>query len=98
MEMSYADKYSGRIMDENYIAELTELTLENIRFLGDDGVINGAHAVYRTTFTMGTLVAQIAGVPINESLAGNDTLNSDWEAENSYLTGEWTIGELLREQ
>lgn len=98
METSYADENTGGIMDENYIAELTELALENICFSGDDGVLNGAHTVYGTTFTMGAIVAQTAGVPINESLVGNDTLNSEWEAENSYLPGAWTIGDILREQ
>lgn len=98
METSYADENTGGIMDENYIAELTELALENICFSGDDGVLNGAHTVYGATFTMGAIVAQTAGVPINESLVGNDTLNSEWEAENSYLPGAWTIGDILREQ
>lgn len=64
MEMAYADRGIGGAMSKNYISELTELALENESF-SFDGKINGAHTVPGATFTMGGLVAQTSGVPIN---------------------------------
>ena len=40
---------------------------------------------------------QTAGVPINENLVSDDTLNGDWDSENNYLPGVWTIGDILNE-
>lgn len=48
------------------------------------------------TFTMGGLVAQTSGVPINENLISNDTLNSKWESDNNYVPGVWAIGDVLK--
>lgn len=94
METTYADKKSGGAMWENYIPELTELALKNISFSANSS-LNGAHTVPGATFTMGALVAQTSGVPINETLVSNSTLNGTWESENNYLPGVWSIGDVL---
>lgn len=97
MEMTYANRESGGAMMENYIPELADIALENECF-GDGEQLNGAYTLPGATFTMGALVAQTSGVPINENLVSNDALNSNWESENNYLPGVWTIGDILNEQ
>ncbi len=97
MEMTYANLESGGAMMENYIPELADIALENECF-GDGEQLNGAYTLPGSTFTMGALVAQTSGVPINENLVSNDTLNANWESENNYLPGVWTIGDILNEQ
>lgn len=97
MEMSYADKSVGGAMSENYIPELTQISLDNENF-GTYGKLNGAHTTPGATFTMGGLVAQTSGVPINENLISNDTLNATWESENNYVPGVWAIGDILEQE
>lgn len=94
MEITYADKASGGAMDENYIPELTGLSQENVNF-SDGKLLNGGYPVSGAGFTLGALVAQTAGVPINQSLVNNDTLNSSWKQDNFFLSGVYSIGDLL---
>lgn len=95
MEMTYSDQSVGGAMSENYIPELTQISLENENF-GIYGKLNGAYTTSGATFTMGGLVAQTSGVPINENLISNDTLNSKWESDNNYVPGVWAIGDVLK--
>lgn len=98
MELSYASKEVGGNMPENYIPEFTDLALNNITFSGDDSKLNGPYAVNGATFTMGGLVAQTSGVPLNENIVSNSTLNSTWSSENNYLPGVYAIGDILQDQ
>lgn len=95
--MTYTDESVGGAMQNNYIPELTNLSLKNENF-GIDGQMNGAYTVPGATFTMGGLVAQTSGVPINETLVSNDALNSEWESDNNYVPGVWSIGDILENQ
>lgn len=94
MEMTYADESVGGAMSENYIPELTQISLENENFV-TYGKLNGAYTTSGATFTMVGLVAQTSGVPINDNLISNDTLNSNWESDNNYVPGVWAIGDVL---
>ncbi len=96
METTFADMNSGGCLEKSIIPNLTELNSEGICF-GSEGLLNGAHHVTGATYTMGALAAQTAGVPINENLVSDDTLNGDWDSENNYLPGVWTIGDILNE-
>ena len=96
MEVTYADAVSGGAMADNYIPELTTLGLENETF-SDGTSLNGAHQISGATYTMGGLAAQTCGVPINENMVSNDTLNGTWESENNYLPGVWSIGDILHD-
>lgn len=98
MELSYASKEVGGNMSENYIPEFTDLALNNITFSGDDSKLNGPYAVNGATFTMGGLVAQTSGVPLNENIVSNSTLNSTWSSESNYLPGVYAIGDILHDQ
>lgn len=98
MEMSYASTDVGGNMTENYIPELTDLALNHITFSGNNNQLNGPYAVNGATFTMGGLVAQTSGVPLNENIISNSTLNSTWTSENNYLPGVCAIGDVLENQ
>lgn len=95
--MTYADKSVGGAMQDNYIPELTDISKENESF-GINGQLNGAYTVPGATFTMGGLVAQTSGVPINENIVSNDSLNSEWKSENNYVPGVWSIGDVLKKE
>lgn len=97
METTYADQASGGAMEENIIPELTELAREHVDF-SDNDTINGGYPVAGAGFTLGAIVAQTAGVPINETLVNNDILNASWTQEHFYLSGVYSIGDLLAEQ
>jgi phosphoglycerol transferase len=94
METTYADENDGGGMDDvNYIPELTALAEDNICFSGGSG-INGSYATNGATFTLGALVGQTSGVPINENLFSNEQLNS-YFSDSVYLPGAWTLGDVL---
>lgn len=50
--MTYADESIGGAMSENYIPELSQISLENENF-GAYGKLNGAYTTPGATFTMG---------------------------------------------
>ena len=97
IEISFADTECGGGASANYIPELSQIALENNCF-SDGTRLNGAYHVMGATYTMGALAAQTAGVPINENLVDGDTLNGNWDSENNYLPGVWTIGDILKEE
>ena len=97
MEITFADIASGGAMQTNYIPELTDLAMQGDTFSEAD-VLNGAYQVSGATYTMGALAAQTSGVPINENMVSNDTLNGTWESENNYLPGIWSIGNILEKE
>ena len=97
MEITFADKQAGGAMDKNYIKELTDIALDNECF-SSGNELNGAKHVNGATYTMGALTAQTAGIPINEYLVSNATLNNTWESEDNYFPGAWSIGDILKEQ
>lgn len=96
MEVTYADKASGGAMQDNYIPELTMLALENIDF-SDEGVLGGAYTTYGASFTMGGLVAQTAGIPINTSYISGEATNAGIY-EGYLLPGAQTIGDVLAKE
>lgn len=97
MEVTFSDQESGGAMSVDIIPELNALAKENICFAGGDE-LNGSHVMPGASFTMGSLVANTSGVPINEKLVSNDTLYGYWESQNNYLPGAWTIGDVLHEE
>ena len=97
VEVTFSDTASGGAMEENLIPNLTKIA-ENNECFSDGSAINGAHHVSGATYTMGALAAQTSGVSINESIVSNEALNGNWESENNYLPGVWTIGDVLEKQ
>ena len=97
MEVTFAGTDAGGAMQENIIPGLTDIALNSESF-SDGTALNGAHQVSGATFTMGALAAQTCGVSINESIVSNDTLNGNWESENNYFPGVWSLGDVLKQQ
>lgn len=92
MENSYADKKNGGAFEENYIPELTQLSEENLNFSGNTGILNGAHSLSGTTWTMGALFATQSGLPLKVAIHGEAL-----DAQDSFFPSITTLGDILEE-
>ena len=68
IESTYADSASGGAFSYNNIPELTELSKEGENFSGGEELLNGGRVMPATTFTMGGIFAQSAGLPLKVDL------------------------------
>ena len=94
VETTFADKDSGGAFEKNAIPELTRLALEEGEcFSGDHKTLNGGYVTTGSSYTMGALVAQTAGVPVVGSIG-----NAAASYADSFYPGLRTIGDLLKEQ
>lgn len=64
MEVTYMDNASGGAFSENVIPELTELAKEGENFSGNASTVNGATALYGSTWTIGSMFSQSVGLPL----------------------------------
>lgn len=93
MELSFADKSNNGIMEENLIPEITTLMKDNINFSENSDSIGGIPAYSGTDWTIGSLVAQMSGLPLKLS---NDIL-VEYGNFKSFLPGVTTLGDILEE-
>ena len=94
VETTFADRKSGGAFEKNAIPELTKLaTEEGECFSGDKKTLNGGYVTTGSSYTMGALVAQTAGVPIIGSIG-----NAAASYADSFYPGLKTIGDMLNEQ
>lgn len=93
METTYSDIQNGGAFGENVIPELTELAQESEDFSGEDEKLNGAHATTGTTWTMGGMFAQTAGLPLNISIEGNSM-----DTQEHFFPGIVSLGDILEEE
>ena len=93
METTYADKKNGGAFDNNVIPELTELAEENEDFSGTDQRINGGYSLVGSTWTMGAMFAQTAGLPLSIAIDGNDM-----DTQDSFFPGLVTLGDILEKE
>ena len=63
MENTYSSTENGGAFEQNVIPELTELSLQNENFSGDDQTLNGGYAMPGATWTIGAMFAQSTGLP-----------------------------------
>ncbi len=92
MENTFADTSAGGPISDDFIPELSALAEENINFSHTDG-IGGALTFTGTTWTASAMVSQTSGVPVKVAI-GSDA----YGAEDTFLPGVVSIGELLAEQ
>ena len=92
MESTFAEPDAGEVITACYIPELEQLASHNLNFSHNAG-LGGALSYPGTTWTAAAMVAQTAGVPVKVSLEA-DT----YGAEDSFLPGAVSIGQILREQ
>ena len=91
MESTYYSKEDGGLAEQDLIPEITQLAKENTSFSTPDR-INGAYTLYGTTWTVGAMTAQSAGIPLKLSIDDNGL-----EEYSSFLSGAYTIGEVLED-
>ncbi|MCP1110139.1 LTA synthase family protein [Ohessyouella blattaphilus] len=93
MEVTYSEKQSGGAYEVNYIPELTEISLKNDNFSEDENILNGAHSLEGSTWTVGGLFAQSAGLPLNIPIDKNSM-----DTQESFFSGATLIGDILKRE
>ncbi|MCI9076291.1 MAG: sulfatase-like hydrolase/transferase [Dorea sp.] len=91
MEVTYADKTLGGAFNDNIIPELTAIAKENEDFSGEDTEsINGGYSLNGSTWTMGAIFSQTAGIPLNISIGRNNM-----DTQDTFFDGIITLGDIL---
>ena len=91
METTYYSKKDGGLSENDLIPEISKLAKENLNF-SDTNQLGGAYTLYGTTWTVGAMSAQTAGVPLKLSIEHNSM--SEYSI---FLGGAYSIGEILQE-
>lgn len=91
MESTFYSKEDGGLSEKDLIPEISKLAKENISFSNTDK-LGGAHCLVGTTWTVGAMSAQSAGVPLKLGIDGNSL-----GEYSSFLGGAYGIGEVLAE-
>ena len=63
METTYTSKENGGLSENDLIPEISKLAKENLNF-SNTAQMGGAYTLYGTTWTVGAMSAQTAGVPL----------------------------------
>lgn len=92
MENTYSSTENGGAFEQNVIPELTELSLQNENFSGDDQTLNGGYAMPGATWTIGAMFAQSTGLPMNIPIEKN-SMNT----QESFFPGIVSIGDILED-
>lgn len=93
LEVTYSDRGNGGAFERNVIPELTRLAQKNEDFSGADEALNGGYSLPGTTWTVGAMFAQSAGIPLKIPLSGNGL-----SGEDSFFPNIVAIGDILEEQ
>lgn len=94
MERSYSDPEHGGGYKENLIPGLTALGIEGNDFSADSKQLNGGYVAGNTSWTIGGIVAQNMGIPLN---IGSDDFNRNFEGDTSFLPYVTGLGDILKE-
>lgn len=93
METTFFSREEGGALDYNVIPELYHLAQENTNFSENDQA-GGFYAAPGTTWTIGAIVGQTAGIPLKTPVgAGQNGYGSD----GVFLPGVTTLTDILRE-
>ncbi len=95
METTYFSQAEGGAEDVNLIPELYTLAQENVNFSQHDAV-GGFRSVNGTTWTIGAMVGQTAGVPLKTPDDVEDWQNG-YGTEGVFLPGLTNISDILHE-
>ena len=93
METTYLSKDLGGGVEENLIRELYQLAKENINFSHNKGV-GGFYTTSGATWTIGSMVAQTAGIPLKTPTEDVNEYGSSGEA---FLPGVTSITSILHD-
>ena len=95
METTYLSEELGGGSDVTLIPELYDLALENTNFSHNDGV-GGFHATNGASWTIGSIVAQTAGIPLKTPEDVEDWQNG-YGTDGVFLPGVTSITNILDE-
>lgn len=94
METSYLSKDLGGAMEENLIPELYQLALDNICFSHSESAVGGYHTTAGATWTIGSMVAQTAGIPLKTPTEDVNKYGAEGEA---FLPGVTSLTNILHD-
>lgn len=92
METSYLSKELGGAMEENLIPELYDLADENLCFSNTNEKVGGFYTTKGATWTIGSMVAQTAGIPLKTP---TEDVNQYGAAGEDFLPGVTTLNNIL---
>ncbi len=92
MEVTYADEASGGSFEDNLIPELTEISMENENFSGDEEVLNGGSSMPGATWTMAALFGTTSGLPLTIPVDRNSMNKQD-----TFMPALVSLGDILSE-
>lgn len=102
MEATYSDQRSGGAFSYNNIPELTQISAESEDFSGDSGLLNGGLVLPGTTFTMGGIFAQSAGLPlkvdIGEQFVDQRGSFNKMNTQDSFFKKVTNLGDILEKE
>ena len=102
MEMTYADTLSGGAFNYNVIPELTGLSPEGECFNGTEETLNGGRVLPGTTFTMGGMFAQSAGLPLKIDLGEGFTDSrgsfNKMNTQDAFFKKVTALGDILEKE
>ena len=94
METSYLSKELGGAMEENLIPELYTLAEENLCFSNSAAKVGGFYTTKGATWTIGSMVAQTAGIPLKTP---TEDVNQYGAAGEEFLPGVTTLNNILHD-
>ena len=94
METSYMSKDLGGAMEENLIPELYDLAKQNLCFSNSKKKVGGYHTTKGATWTIGSMVAQTAGIPLKTPTEDVNQYGAEGEA---FLPGVTTLTDILHD-
>ena len=89
METTFYSVEDGGLSEQDLIPEISKLAKENVNF-SDTDKLGGASTLTGTTWTVGAMSAQTAGVPLKLTI--DDNALGDYSI---FLGGAYSIGEVL---
>ncbi len=90
METTYYSEKDGGLSKDDLMPEISKLAKENTNF-SDTDKLGGAYTLYGTTWTVGAMSAQTAGLPLKLSIEDNAM-----EEYSTFLEGAYSIGQILQ--
>ena len=94
METSYLSKDLGGAMEENLIPELYDLAEENLCFSNSNDKVGGFYTTKGATWTIGSMVAQTAGIPLKTP---TEDVNQYGASGEAFLPGVTTLTDILHD-
>ena len=94
METSYLSKDLGGAMEKNLIPELYSLARDNLCFSDTRAPVGGFHTTAGATWTIGSMVAQTAGIPLKTPTEDVNKYGAEGEP---FLPGVTSITNILHD-